>query len=81
MNERDVQRAMKRLCTAAMAGNSYHPEVCQRCESPCRYGVMVLRSHGLCRTAAKETPTERSSMGSRRIRNRLLGYNRYSITR
>lgn len=82
MGEREAAKAMKRLCTAAKAGKAYYPEACQHCKSPCRYGVLVLHEHGLARTAEKETPTERSSlMSSRRLRNRVRGYNKYSITR
>lgn len=53
MTEREVQMARKRLCSAAMAGKGeYHPNVCQKCKSPCKYGTRLL----LCRTddAAEE---------------------------
>ena len=82
MSDRDVQKAMKRLCTAAMQGGIYHAEVCQWCESPCRYGEQALKSLGLCRMVEKETPTERVSvMGSKRVRAQVLGYNKRSIIR
>lgn len=80
MTDKEVRRAMKRLCSAAMIGQEYHPESCQRCQSPCRHGTALLRDNGIARIAQKETPMERADMmGSRRIRNIVHGLNRYSV--
>lgn len=83
MTEREVQMARKRLCSAAMAGKGeYHPNVCQKCKSPCKYGTRLLHYYGIPRLEQKETPTERSSLtSSRQMRYRLKGYNRYSVIR
>lgn len=80
MNEREEKRAMKSLCSAALAGKKYHPEMCQRCESPCKPGTQLLHHLGMARTAPKETPTERN-MCERRIRTLVKGYNARSIIR
>lgn len=80
MNEREAKRAMKRLCSAAMAGGRFYPEMCQRCQSPCKYGTQVLRHLGIMRTAPKDTPSERN-MSERRIRTLVRGYNAKSIIR
>lgn len=80
MNEREVRRAMNSLCSAAMAGKTYHPDMCQRCDSPCKHGTQLLRHLGYARTAQKETPAERN-MSERRIRTLVKGYNARSIIR
>jgi len=82
VTERQVRMALHRLCSDAMVAGSYHPEGCQRCESPCKYGTSLLRHFGWQRSAPKETPGEKTSMvGSDRVRRYVRGYNKQSIVR
>lgn len=82
MKDRDVRIARNNLCSAAMIRDEYHPESCQKCKSPCKYGTDLLHHYGLPRLEPKETPSMKAgALGSERVRRTVKGLNRYSITR
>lgn len=81
MTEKEVRRAYKSLCACAIPGGEYHPENCQKCESPCKYGTRLLRHNGLERLVEKETPEEKAANMNQGVKRYARGYNKYSIAR
>lgn len=70
-----VRRIRDKLCEMAVSYKAVKPEVCQKCESPCEYGMEMLAALGM-EQPPRENGSKEAFHQDRRMRKIIRGMNR-----
>ena len=70
-----VRRMRPKLCELAVQYKSVKPEMCQKCASPCGYGMEMLDAMGM-EKPEREAQRKETFMQDRRMRRIIKGMNR-----